>query len=237
MQLDCKQERALASSSPGILLQDTNGGLRQRSDEELVIAAQNGESYALDELLGRHQKMLDCVARRYTANADEARDLVQEAMLRAFRNIAKFRRESRFTTWLHSIIINTALSNKRREKHFCWIALDEHKGEETRFCVKSIPDMRRNPEEDYSHRELRDLLQRKALKLRPKYRFILMACDLDECSIKQVAHSLGMDIGAAKSRLHRARRSLSEAMNRSGAVGSVHSKGGMEADSTRRMIG
>lgn len=118
MQLDGKQERALASSGPGMLLQDTNSCARQRTDEELVIAAQNGESYAFDELLARHQKMLGCVARRYTANADEARDLVQETMLRAFRNIARFRRESRFVTWLHSIVINTALSNKGEKNTF-----------------------------------------------------------------------------------------------------------------------
>jgi DNA-directed RNA polymerase specialized sigma24 family protein len=78
--------------------------------------------------------------------------------------------------------------------------------------------VRRNPEEDYSHRELRGLLRREALKLHPKYRFILKACDLDDCSIKEVAHSLGMHLGNAKSRLHRARWSLSAAMKKSGAV-------------------
>src|SRR5271166_6261783 len=117
MQLGCKPEQALASEySPGILIQAIEGGGQQRSDEELVIAAQNGESCALGELFGRHQKKLYCFARRYAANADEAHDLVQETMLRAFRNIGSFRRESRFATWLTTIAINTALTNKRKEK-------------------------------------------------------------------------------------------------------------------------
>jgi RNA polymerase sigma-70 factor (ECF subfamily) len=220
MQLVCKPEPELASEmSPGALLQDIEVGGLQRSDEELVIAAQNGDSCALGELLGRHQKLLYCVARRYTANAEEAHDLVQETMFRAIRNIGRFRGESRFVTWLNSIVINQAISNKRREKHIRWIALDEHEGEEVRSCTRSLQDVRRNPEEDYSHRELRGLLRREALKLPPKYRFILMACDLDDCSIKEVAHSLGMHLGSAKSRLHRARWSLSARMKKSGSVG------------------
>ncbi len=140
-------------------------------------------------------------------------------MLRAIRNIGRFRGESRVVTWLNSIVINTALSNKRREKHICWIALDEHEGEAARFCMRSLPDVRRNPEEDYSHREIRGLLRRETLKLHPKYRFILKACDLDDCSLEQVAQSLGMHLGTARSRLHRARWSLSAAMKKSGAVG------------------
>ena len=220
MQLTCKPELAFAGElSAGALLQATKSCDRQRSDEELVIAAQNGDSCALGELFGRHQKMLYCFARRYAANADEAHDLVQEAMLRAFKNISRFRRESRFFTWLTSIVINTAISNKRREKHIRWINIDEQEGEETRFCVRSLQDVRRSPEEDCSHRELHGLLRREALKLHPKYRFILKACDLDDCSIEEAAQSLGMHLGAAKSRLHRARRSLSAAMKRSGAVG------------------
>ena len=90
MQLEYKPELAPSSElSPGALLQAKEGGGWQRSDEELVIAAQNGESSALGELLGRHQKMLYCFARRYTANSDEANDLVQETMLRACGNIQK----------------------------------------------------------------------------------------------------------------------------------------------------
>jgi hypothetical protein len=68
MQLACKRGLALASElSPGPLLQAKDGGGWQRSDEELVIAAQNGESRALDELFGRHQNVLYCVVRQVAA--------------------------------------------------------------------------------------------------------------------------------------------------------------------------
>jgi len=220
MQLAGKQDLALASEvNPGTLLQATEDGGRQRSDEELVIAARNGDCCALGELLGRHLNMLLCFARRYTANEDEAQDLVQETMLRAIRSIERFRGGSRFRTWLCSILVNTALSIKRREKHIRWMNLDEQEGEENRFCMKSLSDVHLNPEEAYAHRERRGLLLREALKLHPKYRFIWEACDLDDCSIKKVADALGMNPAAAKSRLGRARVRLSAAMKKAGAVG------------------
>ena len=220
MHLACKPDLAPASEwNPGTSLATIEGGDRQRSDEELVIAAQNGDRCALGELLGRHLNMLHCFARRYTTNAEDAHDLVQETMLRVVRNIETFRREARFVTWLCSIVVNIAISDKRREKHIRWICLDEQEEEEARFCLKSLWEVRRNPEEDYSHREIRRLLRHEALKLPPKDRFIWKACDLDENSIKKVAGALGMNPAAAKSRLGRARARLSTAMKKTGAAG------------------
>jgi RNA polymerase sigma factor (sigma-70 family) len=91
--------------------------------------------------------------------------------------------------------------------------------------MRSLRDAGRNPEEEYSHRELRGLLRHEALKLPPKYRFILKACDLDECSLEEVARLQGIHLGAAKSRLHRARLCLSAGMKRSRAVGANIRKG------------
>jgi RNA polymerase sigma factor (sigma-70 family) len=107
-----------------------------------------------------------------------------------------------------------ALAGKRREKLVRWVYLDETKGEETRFSIRSVRDRSRTPEEDYSHRELRRLLRRKALRLHPKYRMIFKACVLDEASIEQAARSLGITPSAAKARLHRVRQSLSAAMKK-----------------------
>jgi RNA polymerase sigma-70 factor (ECF subfamily) len=212
--------------SPGTLAQGIQGGERQLSDEELVFAAQNGNSHALGELFGRHQKMLYNLARRYVANSEEAHDLVQETMLRAWRNIGSFRGESRFASWLGAIVINAALCSKRREKHIQWICIDEREAEENRFCIKRLQDVRRNPEQTHLYNELRRVLQREIQRLHPKYRLVLQAYVFDESSIEQVAHSLGITPSAAKSRLHRGRRSLSAALRSSGSgCARVYSKG------------
>lgn len=217
----CNYESHIVSAARGYLIKlpDEREIPLLWTDNELVVAAQHGNTSAWEELLTRHRAMVYRTARRYVMNAEDAEDLVQETMLRAFVNIGTFRGESRFSSWLVAIVINAALSRKRREKHIRWISLDEQEGEEDRFCIKSARDMRRDPEEDYSHRELRGLLRREALKLHPRYRSILAACDLEDCSVKEVARALGMHLGTAKSRLQRARGYLSKAMRKSGAVG------------------
>jgi RNA polymerase sigma-70 factor (ECF subfamily) len=209
---------------------DVEGGGPQRSDEELVIAAQGGESRALDELLSRHRSMLYCFASRFAATADEADEAVQETMFRAFKNIGKFRGQSRFATWLVAIVVNAAISIRRKEKGVHWVYLDEHNAADAQSCYKSLRDFRPNPEDQYSRRELRSLLRREIGKLHPKYRFILQACDLNECSIEQAAQTMGITHSAAKSRLHRARRGLRSTLRRYGARPSFM-QGDMASDS------
>ncbi len=152
---------------------DVEGGGGQRSDEELVIAAQGGEARALDELLRRHRSMMYSFANRIAATADEADDVVQETMFRVFKNIGKFRKESRFATWLVPIVINAAISIRRKEKGVRWVYLDEQYASDTLTYDRSLRDLRPNPEDQYSRRELRGLLRREIGKLQPKYRFIL----------------------------------------------------------------
>lgn len=204
--------------SPATVAQDSQDGGRQFSDEELVIASQNGDSLALDELLGRHQKMLYCCARRYTANAEDAHDLVQETMLRALQNIRRFRGDARFSTWLVAIVIKGALSIKRKDKCRQWVILDEQLPDYNQMRILIPADVRQNPEQEYLRQERRSVLRREMLKLHPKDRLVLQACVCDESSIEQVAQSLGITASAVKSRLYRARHNLSAAMRRSGAA-------------------
>jgi len=199
-------------------LSDVEDGGLQRSDGELVIAAQSGESSALGQLLVRHQKRLRCFARRFVASAADADDLVQETMLRAITNIDKFRGESRFATWLSAIVVNSALSRMRKEKHVHWLYLDEPKGADGQDSYGTLPDVRANPEDDYMSQELHELLQGEISKLDPKYRFLVTACVFDDRSLGQVAQSLGMKYGTAKSHLYRARRKLSAAMRRNAGM-------------------
>jgi RNA polymerase sigma-70 factor (ECF subfamily) len=139
----------------------------------------------LEELLTRYLSLIYQVVRRQTANAEEANDLVQETMLRVFVSIGKVRREASFTSWLIAIAINASIS--------------------------TLSNTRPTPEQECLRKELRELLKREIHKLRPKYRFILRARDLDESSIEDIARSLDITQRAPKSRLYRARQMLSSA--------------------------
>jgi RNA polymerase sigma-70 factor (ECF subfamily) len=218
MQQERKPGLALATEPAAIPQCSGAGGGLQRSEEELVLAAQSGDLFALNELLGRHQRMLYSFAYRFAANADEAADLVQETMLRAFRNIGRFRGESKFGTWLAAIAMNEAFDMKREQKRVHWAYLDEPHGTGGNAWKTNLQDLRPNPEESYLRQELRGLMRREVVKLRPKYRLVLQACDFDECPVEQVARSWGMKLGTAKTRLRRARQSLGDALRRHGTV-------------------
>jgi RNA polymerase sigma-70 factor (ECF subfamily) len=193
-------------------------GERGRPDEDLITAAQNGESSALEELLTRYRTTVYRTARRFVESAEDADDLVQETMLRAFVSIGKFRSEARFSSWLIAIVINAALSSKRKSNNFHWIYLDDTQESEDREWAWVLPDRRPNPEQEYLHRELRILLRQAVLRQRRKYQFILQACDLNESSIEEAAQVLGITYAAAKSRLYRARRDFSGALRKYGAT-------------------
>lgn len=188
------------------------------TDKELVVAAQNGNAAAWEELLTRHRAMVDRMARRYVMNTEDAEDLVQETMLRAFVNIGTFRGEARFSSWLVAIMINAALSSKRKSKHFHWLYLDEIQESEDRKEAWVVPDSRPNPEQECLRRELRLIIRREVSRQDRKYRLIVQSCDLDQSSISETAQALGITYTAVKSRLHRARRELSSALQKYDAI-------------------
>ncbi len=189
-----------------------------RSDEELIVAAQGGISSALEELLTRHRLTVYRTARRFVECAEDADDLVQETMLRAFLSIGEFRSEARFSTWLVAIAINAALSSKRKSKHFHWLYLDEIQESGDRKQARVVPDNRPNPEQECLRQEFRVLLRRAISRQHRKYRFILQACDFDESSVEEAARLMGITRAAAKSRLFRARRRLSSDLRIYGAT-------------------
>jgi RNA polymerase sigma-70 factor (ECF subfamily) len=177
-------------------------------DEVLVAAAKNGELSAMEELLSRYRDRVYGVVRRRTDNTQEAEDVVQEAMLRAFVNIGRFRGDARFCSWLITIAANVSISMKRKLGRAQWIYLDDPNGPYYQGSSWILADPRPTPEQRFLQKEHRKLLQQKILKLRPKYRIILRTHTLHESSIEDTAQALGITCAAARSRLHRARRML-----------------------------
>ena len=121
------------------------------------MAAQAGKPGAIDEILALHRGAMFRAARRFTDNHEDAEDLVQDAMLRAFVNIQRFRKESRIATWLVAIVNNAALSLKRRAKLAFWLSIDGRKGEEGQEGW-DFPNTTRNPEQEIIRKELLQIL-------------------------------------------------------------------------------
>ncbi len=96
--------------------------LLQESEEELVLAAQTGNSAAFERLLRQLERQMLSVAAGFAHTPDDANDIYQDAMLAAWRALPKFKLESKFSTWLYKIVVNTALSSRRKLKR-TWLKL------------------------------------------------------------------------------------------------------------------
>ena len=187
-------------------------------EQALVAAAQAGIPQAMDELLLRHRSALYHAARRFTRSHEDAEDLVQDAMLRAFVNVRRFRNECHFATWLIAIVNNAALSIKRKGKNTYSISLDSKREEPAGLNRWDFPDVRRNPEEEVTQRELLAFLRSVVLRQSPTHQMVLERCVFDEVRIADTASSLGLTIGSAKSSLYRARRKVSDSFERRGLI-------------------
>jgi RNA polymerase sigma-70 factor (ECF subfamily) len=191
---------------------DMTSAIRHSTDEELVIAAQKGILHALNELLTRHRSLVYQTVRRLASTAEETDDVVQEAMLRAFTNIGKFRHKSAFSLWLIVIAVNSALSFRRESRRAQWMYLDDMEEPYRGWHNSALQDTRPTPERECICRDLQRLIQCEIRKLLRSYRSVLETRDLDETSIKQAAQALGISVPAFKGRLWRARSILSRAL-------------------------
>jgi RNA polymerase sigma-70 factor (ECF subfamily) len=193
--------------------------LYDRSGERaLVAAAQAGVTEAMDQLLLRHRTALYRAARRFTRSHEDAEDLVQDAMLRAFVNVRRFRQESQFATWLMAIVNNAARSMKRKGRNTFFVSLDTTHEEPAGLNRWDIPDVRHNPEEEAAQRELLAFLRAVLLRQSPTHQIVLERCVFDEVRIADTASSLGLTIGSAKSSLYRAQRKVSDSFERRGLI-------------------
>lgn len=167
----------------------------------LVAAARDGDAAAFDELVRRTYVDTYTLAVRLVGDEEDARDVVQEAYLRAFRGLQRFRGDARFTTWMYRITANcssTLLGRRRRSRHEELTddlpAADEHTGAD--------------PEARADQAALRDRLQDALRGLPPKLRAVVVLRDIYDLPHEAIADELGISESAAKVRLHRARRKL-----------------------------
>ena len=170
---------------------------------DLIAAAKSGDREAFDELVRESYAEVYTLAYRLTGNEEDARDVVQEAYLRAFRGLKRFRGDARFSTWLYRITANcasTQLSKRARHRHE---ELDDEAGYPDER-VEIDPEARAGNELD--RREISEALA----ELPPKLRAVVVLRDVYDLPHEAIAAELGITEAAAKVRLHRARRRLRE---------------------------
>lgn len=172
----------------------------------LVAFAKAGDAEAFDVLASTYRKKILNTIRRITGNIDDAEDLTQEALIKAFLNLRAFRETCSFSTWLTRIAINEALMWKRKPQKRFEVSWPNPAGIEEFGIVPEVADMRPNPEQCYDNQEQHRIAESAIKKLRSAPRLAFEMCALNECSLKELAQLQNISVSAAKSRLFRSRK-------------------------------
>ena len=167
---------------------------------DLVALAKEGDQQAFEELVRRTYSDSYTLALRLTGDEDDARDVVQESYLRAYRGLKRFRGDAQFTTWLYRITANCAANQLRRRTRHRHEELDEDSG--------PVMDADHDPAVLADAADLRARVEGALALLPPRLRAVVVLRDVYDLPHEAIAAELGISESAAKVRLHRARRKL-----------------------------
>jgi RNA polymerase sigma-70 factor, ECF subfamily len=181
-------------------------------EQRLIHDAMEGDSEAQDQLFARYRTRLYRLALRLLRRKEEAEDAVQDGLLLAYKNLSSFQGRSLFSTWLTRIVVNAALVRMRRQRARPEFFLQEISPEE-RFPAGNVVDSRPDPEQECAYLETRNILNGALEELSPSIRSAFQLRELQDLSNSEAAEVSGVQIGAFKSRISRARSQLAERLS------------------------
>jgi RNA polymerase sigma-70 factor, ECF subfamily len=198
---------ASAMAEPNVVVNNPEqAGMARELD--LIARVQRGQTELFYELVRPYERRVFAAALAILRNQTDAEDVAQEAMLKAFANIRKFRAESRFSTWLIQITVNEALMRRRRERTVVMEGIDDHREEENDYTPRDFADWREIPSETLERKEVREKLAQALATLDRKYREVFVLRDMENLNIQETAEALGISVASVKTRLLRARLML-----------------------------
>ena len=188
--------------------------LDSTDDSALVAQAAAGETAAFEALVERHRNRVYGLALRMLNSEDDASEVVQETFISAYRNLAHFRGDAQFSSWVTRIAANHALMKLRHRKVVGAVeeSLDEPHFNERGSLIEEVAPI---PDAEASalNQELRGAIEAAAARLGDEYREVFVLRDLEGMSYEEIAELTGISVPAVKSRLHRARLSLRAAID------------------------
>jgi RNA polymerase sigma-70 factor (ECF subfamily) len=186
-----------------------------QDEAELIRRSRGGDTEAFGVLVESYQRRIFATVYRILGNSEDAREMAQEAFLRAWSKLDSFREGARFSTWLYTIALNLTRSELRKRKvrrDVKPVSLD---------AVRSGDDGPRPDPEDpedppdaaVERSEVYERARREIEALDPASREVVVLRDMQSLSYEEIAEALGVPIGTVRSRLHRARETLRERLS------------------------
>ena len=176
-----------------------------RDEAQMIASILAGDTQQYHDLIRPYERGVFKMALSFMKNDADAEDVAQEAFLKAFRKLADFRGQAKFSTWLISITLNEARGRLRRAIAVPMESIDQSPEEGGRVMPALLRDWREVPSEALERKEIRELLIEAISHLSPIYREVFVMRDVEEFSIDETAAALTITPGTVKVRLHRAR--------------------------------
>jgi RNA polymerase sigma-70 factor, ECF subfamily len=185
------------------------------SEPDLTTRVYEARTHEMNDVLSRCLSSFHRRAYRYVGNAADAEDVVQDALMAAFRYLDQFRGQAQMSTWLTTIVTNCARMQLRRRPRQTQLSLDEMFVDEEKYSVSEhLADCGPSPEDECRRSELHGHILRFVTQLSPPLRKAFQLRELDGFSTSETAHILGLPDGTVKAQLARARAKLRRLMLR-----------------------
>lgn len=180
-------------------------------DAALLDRARTGDRAALEHLLDRHQRRVYRFGLKMCRDPEDAKDVLQETLLAVARTVKDFRGASSVSTWLYTIARSFCIKKRRRSK-FAPEQEESLDQREPGAEALQVADPNRGPEDELAGRQIEGALEQAIAQLEPMYREVLVLRDVEGLTAPEVAEVMGLSVEAVKSRLHRARLAVREAV-------------------------
>ena len=175
------------------------------SDLDLVLRAQAGDAAAFGELVDRHKRMVYGIISRMVTSRDDADDLAQDVFVSAYRHIGGFRRDAKFTTWLHTVTVNTTLKRLKKMKRQSTVSIDDP---DTGLAAMLRAEDEASPMDSLQDKQKLEAVRKAVDSLPDKQRIVVVMHYFEQYSCDEIAAALRCSVGTVWSRLHYACKRL-----------------------------
>src|SRR5699024_472360 len=185
-------------------------GERADGTARFDASGDSGDMPDWSELVAQHGDRVYRLAFRLCGNAHDAEDITQEAFIRVFRSLDRYK-PGTFEGWTHRIVTSLFLDQARRRARIRFEALPEDS--------ERVPGRERSPEQVFAEESFDPVLQSALDNLSPEFRAAVVLCDIEDLSYEEVGHVLGVKMGTVRSRIHRGRAALRAELEAAGVTG------------------
>jgi RNA polymerase sigma-70 factor (ECF subfamily) len=190
-----------------------SGGLPPDDPDALMIqAVLDGDPEAYRVVVERYERRIYYVVYGMVRNPEDARDIAQDAFVKAFQNLHRFRLESKFYTWICRIAMNLSIDHLRKRKHRNHAEFDDMRGGSDGAQVVRLHSKRDDPSENVSRRRMFKTIMDAVDDLPDDQRQVLVLRELEDMPYKEISEILGIPEGTVMSRLYYARRRLQKVL-------------------------